>query len=136
MTPRQVLFVTLVGLGLLILVLELIRRHLLREKYSLLWFFIAVALVTVPPLYGVYQWFARRVGIRDPNTIFFFLAIVGLILLSLQFSLALSTAYYQRKQLIQQTALLENRVRRLENALSEKGSPETRGPGSPRRSDE
>ena len=49
------------------------------------------------------------------------MAIVGLVLLSVQFSLALSTAYYQRKAMVQQMALLENRVSQLERAL-EKGS--------------
>jgi hypothetical protein len=116
MTPRQIVFVTAVALALTILVLELIRRHMLRERYSLLWFFICVALLTMPWLYDGYLWVAHRVGIKDPNSIFYFLAIMGLVLLSLQFSLALSTAYYQRKQLIQQVALLENRVRQLEGA--------------------
>lgn len=130
MTPRQIVFVTAVGLALLILVLELIRRQMLRERYSLLWFFICVALLSVPWLYDLYQAAARLAGIKDPNSIFYFMAIVGLVLLSLQFSLALSAAYYQRKQLIQQVALLEERVRRLEGALREREGAPKDGPPS------
>ena len=67
MTPRQAVFVTFVALGLLVFVLELIRRHLLRERYSLLWFFICVVLLSVPWLYDAYAALGRLVGIKDPN---------------------------------------------------------------------
>ena len=69
-------------------------------------------------LYRGYAFLGRIVGIVDSNSFFFFLSIMGLLLFCLQFSLAISTAYYQRKQLIQKMALLEARVRELENVGS------------------
>ena len=114
MTPRQIVFVTAMAVGLLILVLELIRRQMLREKYALLWLSISIGFLTVPWLYDAYAWFAVQVGIVDPISLFFYLAILGVLLLSLQFSLALSTAFYQRKAVGQRVALLEERVRQLE----------------------
>jgi hypothetical protein len=126
-TPRQMVFVTFVALALFVLVLELIRRHMLREKYSMVWFLTCIVFLTVPLLYDVYAWFASWVGILDPISLFFYLAIVGLVLLSLQFSLALSTAFYQRKALTQSMALLEQRLRRLEARRREE--PPTPGQG-------
>ena len=131
MTPRQVGFVTIVGLALFVLVLELIRRQMMREKYSLLWFLAGLLLLSVPWLYGLYAAAGRLVGIVDPNSVFFFAAIMGLVLLSLQFSLAISTAYFQRKTLVQQAGLLENRVRQLEERLGLRPRPDAAqaGPG-------
>jgi hypothetical protein len=121
MTPRQILTVGIVALFFIVLVLELIRRHMMREKYSLLWFFIAVAALSVPLLYAAYARIANFLGIIDVTNFFFFLAIVALFLMSLQFSLGLSSAYARSKVLIQEIGLLENRVRELEQKLSRRG---------------
>lgn len=130
MTPRQIVFVTFVALGLLMIVLELIRRRLLRERYSLLWFFVSLVLLSLPWLYDLYVAFGHLVGIVDPESVFYYTAIMGLVLLSLQFSLALSSAHSQRKALIQQVALLENRLRHLENqAMASEKAPEGTGEG-------
>ncbi len=127
MSLRQVVLVTVASLLLLGLVLELIRRHRLREKYALAWLAIALAAATSPWLFGFYARLARVAGIIDPSSLFFFLAIFGLLLLCLQFSLALTSAHTQRKILAQQAALLEERVRRLE---SRSGPPPEAGPPS------
>jgi hypothetical protein len=121
MTPRQILMVSMVALFFIALVLELIRRHMMREKYSLLWFFIALAALSVPLLYTLYARIANFMGIIEVTNFFFFLAIIALFLMSLQFSLALSSAYARSKVLIQQIGLLENRVRELEQKLSRPG---------------
>lgn len=126
MSPAQIYFISAVGAVLLALVIELVRRHLLREKYTLVWVFTCAGLLSIPWLYDYYAAAGRLVGIIDPNSLFFFMSIMGLVLFSLQFSLAISTAYYQRKALIQQVALLENRVRQLED-----GGPGDQTPSPP-----
>ena len=132
MTPRQIVLITVAAVGLIMLVLELIRRRMMRENYSLLWIAVSVALLSVPWLYDVYVVMANFVGIKDPNSFFFFIAIMGLFLLCLQFSLAISTAYYQRKTLVQQMAMLEHRVRQLE-AEGRRTLLPRRRPSRPRR---
>ena len=114
MTVRQIIVISLVAVSFILLVLELIRRHKMRERYSMLWFFIALAALSVPLLYGVYAWGARKLGFVEVNNLFFFLAIISLFLMSLQFSVALSSNYARFKAVVQQLALLENRVRDLE----------------------
>ncbi len=114
MTSRQIVFVILIAVVILFLILELIRRRMLREKYSLLWVMIAVIMLTIPVLYPYYVKLAAYVGIKSPQSFFFYSAIIGLVLLSLQFSLSISTAYRNRKVMAQQMALLEKRIRDLE----------------------
>ncbi len=123
MTPRQIIVISLVAVSFILLVLELIRRHHMRERYSMLWFFIAVAALSVPLLYGLYAKAARALGFVEVNNLFFFLAIISLFLMSLQFSIALSSRYSQFKALVQQIGLLESRVRDLEGHLCEKQRP-------------
>ncbi len=134
MTPRQITVVLAISIALLALIFELIRRSLLREKYSMLWIFVGVVLLTVPLLYDAYVALGRFLGIVDPMSFFWFLGIVGLVFLCLQFSLALSTAYEQRKATVQQVALLATRVRELEDRLSrESPGDDERAPASSQR---
>ncbi len=123
MTTRQIIVLTVVAVFFILLVLELIRRHRLRERYSMLWFLIALAAMSVPLLYAVYARVARMLGFVEVNNLFFFLSIISLFLMSLQFCIALSSAYGRIKVLIQQLGLLENRVRELEGQLGERGRP-------------
>ncbi len=116
MSTPQIVFVTAVGIALFALVIELVRRQLMREKYTLVWVFTSLGLLSVPWFYDYYAAAGRVVGIVEVASLFFFLSIVGLLLFCLQFSLALSTAWYQRKALTQKIALLELRIRELEAA--------------------
>lgn len=117
MSPRQIVTVLMVGVALLILVLELIRRHMLREKYSLLWFFIALLALSVPVLYRIYARIANFLGIQEVANFFFYLSIVVLFLLAVQFTIAISVSSFRSKTLSQQVALLEERLRELEDQL-------------------
>lgn len=126
MNLRQTVAVICLGLGLLSVVLYFVRARQLRERYCMLYVFISVALASVPLLYHPLQRVAGFMGILNMNSFFFFLAILGLCLICLQLSLALSTAYGQRKALAQQVALLEKRVRSMEGPTAKPG-PEPEG---------
>ena len=121
MSRHQILLITVIGVLQLAFVFELIRRHMLRERYALLWICISVIFLTMPFLFEFYVAAGRFVGIMTPTSVFFLLAILGLMLLGVQTTLAASAAYTHRKILTQQLALLENRVRTLERAV--KGAP-------------
>lgn len=113
-------FVVILAFGVLILVIELIRRHMMREKYSLLWVMISFLLISIPLLYDYYVRLAALVGIQDPNSFFFYCAIMGLMLFCLQFTLSTSSASRHRRVLTQELALVEKRVRDLEEKLKKK----------------
>ena len=119
MTTAQILSVSVVSLIFLVFILELIRRHKLAEEYALLWIIVAVIFFSVPWLYDLHSTLARFMGIIDPTSYFFFWAIMLLMLLALQACLSLTRSRSHRIALAQNIALLERRVRQLEEYLRE-----------------
>jgi hypothetical protein len=122
MTPKQSIFIILVGIFFLILVIALIQKNRIRIRYSILWVGISLFFMTIPLFIDFYTAVGELVGIVNYISLFFFGAIIGLFLLSIQFTLALSISFNQRKSAIQKTALLEERILKLEKKLAEKSS--------------
>ncbi len=116
-TMHQTLSVFTMGMGLALLVLHCIRKRWLRERYAMLWALITLAMLTIPAMYPIYGFMAAVMGIQDVTSLLFLLSIMSILLLCLQFSLALSAAYGQRKSVAQQVAILEERIVQLEEAL-------------------
>lgn len=131
MTFMQSLFAVLIGSGIILLVLELIRTHMLREKYAMVWFAFPVFIFSTPILFDQYTAIARVFGIIDPISFFFSMAFVLLFLLCLQFSIALTTAWGQRKILMQRIAFLEEDLRALREEMTSERKPIEDTPSSP-----
>jgi hypothetical protein len=118
MTPKQYILLTVLGLLSLILVITLIQKSRIRIRYSILWVAISLFFLTIPLFVNFYAAIGELIGILNPISLFFFGATIGLFLLSLQFTLALSVAFNQRKATVQHTALLEERIQKLEKQLA------------------
>ncbi|MBF0195292.1 MAG: DUF2304 domain-containing protein [Magnetococcales bacterium] len=118
MTPKQYILLVVLGLLLLALVTTLIQKNRIRIRYSILWVAISLFFLTIPLFLNYYIAIGEFIGIINPISLFFFGATIGLFLLSLQFTLALSVAFNQRKATVQQTALLEERIEKLEKQLA------------------
>ncbi|MBF0444603.1 MAG: DUF2304 domain-containing protein [Magnetococcales bacterium] len=118
MTPKQYILLIVLGLLSLILVTTLIQKNRIRIRYSILWVAISLFFLTIPLFVNFYTAVGELIGILSPISLFFFGATIGLFLLSLQFTLALSVAFHQRKDTVQQTALLEERIEKLEKQLA------------------
>lgn len=114
MTTVQTVVVTIASLGILALVLGLIRHHLLREKYATAWILVSVLLCSMPWLFDYYVLFASAIGFVDSTTFFLCMAVVILIALVLQCTLALTAAFRQRRAMAQHIAILEKRLSLLE----------------------
>src|SRR3954452_5422469 len=102
----QMLAVVGVG-GLLIVVLELVRRRSLLERYALLWLFSAVVLLVLAAWRGLLARVADLIGIAYPPNALFFLAFAAILVVLLHFSVAVSRLADQSKILAQRLALLE-----------------------------
>lgn len=103
----------IMSLALLALVLELVRRGLLKERYALLWlatsFFGLVA--------GVFPGLIVRLsGLLHFQyvTVLFVLSFLFVLGLVLSFSVIISRLSERNRELTQEVALLENALRRLE----------------------
>lgn len=119
----RIQIVAIVGAGgLLLFVLELVRRRRLLERYALLWLFSAVVLLGLASWRGALEKLADLVGIAYPPNALFFVAFGFVLALLLHFSSAVSKQSDQIKVLAQRVALLEERVRRTETAPGDRAS--------------
>ena len=126
----RVQIVALVGAaGLLLFVLELVRRRQLLERYALLWLFSAAVVLLLGAWTGLLQDLSNAVGIHYPPSALFGVAFIFVLVLLLHFSVAVSKLTDQTKVLAQRLALLEEELR------ASKRRPRTHVAGEPREPD-
>ena len=106
MTLHQKVFALLMGIGILAVILEMVRRRKLGEEYSFLWMFIGAGMVVLVLWQGFLEWVTRLIGAVAPTTTIFIFGIVILVLINLHFSVKISKLSRQVKDLSQQIALL------------------------------
>jgi hypothetical protein len=104
------------ALALLVIVLEMVRRRRLMERYALLWLFSAVVILGLAVWQDALNQLARAMGIVSAPNALFLVAVGAILLLLLHFSAAMSRLSDQSKVLAQRQALLEQRVRELEQS--------------------
>ncbi len=112
------------SVGLLVMILELVRRKRLKEKYSLLWLFTALVLLSLSISKGLMDRFSAMIGIYYSPSAFFLLAFVFLMLITVQFSVVISRLSERNKSLAQEVALLKLKVKRLEDKTPPGGAGE------------
>ena len=106
----------LAAVCLLLVVLELVRRRRLLERYALAWLFTAIVMLGLAVWGGALNVVADALGIVYAPNALFFISLGFILLLLLNFSLAVSRLTDQSKVLAQRLAMLEERVRRREEA--------------------
>jgi hypothetical protein len=114
MPPRQKIFAIIISLTLLIFIIELVRRKKLREEYSWLWLLTGAMILILALWYDLLQGITYLIGAGLPTSTLFFLGLVFLILIAIQFSVKVSELNNQVKNLAQENGLLKNRVEELE----------------------
>jgi hypothetical protein len=107
-------FIAVLGSGsVLVLVVELIRRGRLKEKYSLLWLFAASVLLVFSLSRDLLEYAAQLFGVFYPPSFLFLLAFFFLLLITLHFSVVLSGLSDRNKQLAQELALLRQEIQEM-----------------------
>ena len=114
MPLRQKIFAIIISLTLLIFIIELVRRKKLREEYSWLWLLTGAMILILALWYDLLQGITHLIGAGLPTSTLFFLGLVFLILIAIQFSVKVSELNNQVKNLAQENGLLKNRVEELE----------------------
>jgi hypothetical protein len=111
----RIQIVAIVGaVGLLLIVLEMVRRRRLMERYALLWLLCAVVILALAVWQDALNQIAQAMGILSAPNALFFVAVGFILLLLLHFSAAMSRLSDQSKVLAQRQAVLEQRLRELE----------------------
>jgi hypothetical protein len=101
---------------LLVIVLEMVRRRRLMERYALLWLLSAVVILGLAIWQDALNQIARAMGIVSAPNALFLVAVGAILLLLLHFSAAMSRLSDQSKVLAQRQAILEQRLRELERS--------------------
>jgi hypothetical protein len=108
--------IAITGSGLIFLmVIELIRRNHLKERYSLIWLATAMVLIIFSLWRPLLHFISLKLGIYYPPSFLFLLAIGFLIVLLLHFSTVISSQSDQNKRLAQEIGMLKSRLSKIEN---------------------
>lgn len=105
-----------VSISILIVVIELIRRNHLKERYSLIWLATAFVLILFSVWRTLLHTIARELGIYYPPSFLFLVAVMFLLVLLLHFSTVISSLSENNKQLAQEIGILKIRLENIEKA--------------------
>jgi uncharacterized protein DUF2304 len=113
MTPLAVSIAgAIASFALVLVVLELIRSHRLRERYALLWLVTGLTLTALSAWRGGLNTIAGWVGVRSyPPAVLFAVGILFILVVLLHYSTVISRLSDQNVLLAQRLALLEQERR-------------------------
>jgi hypothetical protein len=108
-----------VSMGLLILIIALVRNRKLRKEYSFLWILLGLAGPLIVFWNEPLRFFSNILGIFAPSNMLFLFAIVFLVILSLYFSVKISSLTNHVKILMQEIVLLKDSAKALTDSGKE-----------------
>ncbi|HST34302.1 MAG TPA: DUF2304 domain-containing protein [Solirubrobacteraceae bacterium] len=109
MGTQRIIAIVVSG-GLLLLILELVRRKRLMERYALLWLFSTLLLLVLSLWSGLLNSLASALGVSYPPSALFAVAFGVVLVLLVHFSLAVSHLSDQNKVLAQRLGILQRQV--------------------------
>lgn len=105
LTTQTRVLAAVVAVAFLAGVFELVRRHRLQERYTVVWVGGGLALLAGALFPDVLELLARGMGVRDTNVALFLLVIAILVSLVFHFTLVLSRQSEQITRLAQDAAI-------------------------------
>jgi hypothetical protein len=100
---------------LLLFIIELIRRKKIKEQYSLLWLFFSAGFITLSFWRDGIEEIAAFVGIAYAPAAFLLILVMAIFLILIEFSLIISKLSDNVKVLVQEIALLKEKIKKHEN---------------------
>ena len=92
----------------------LMKKNRFEPRYTLLWIFSGFVMLLLALFPRLLDWFARLVGIYTPVNALFAAIIFIILMLMISFTSIISKEKQEIVRLIQELALLENRVQKME----------------------
>lgn len=105
--PLLQITAVLASFGLLVFVVEAVRRDRLNARYSILWLGASFALLLLSLYRPLLDWVAKFAGVAYPPSLLFLVAFLFLFCIVLHFSLVISSHRDSIRRLSQTIALLE-----------------------------
>jgi hypothetical protein len=109
LTTRSRILAAIAAIFFFLLVLELIRRRKLQERYTVVWFVLALGMLAGGLFPQLLELFARALGVRDTNVALFALLLLLLLALAFESTITASRQGEQITRLAQENALLKAR---------------------------
>jgi hypothetical protein len=119
LTSQTRILAAVIAVGFMLMILELIRRNRLQERFSVVWFVAGMGMLAGAIFPGLLTGVADLMGVRDTNVALFSIILLLLLGLALNFSVIMS------RQAAQITRLAQERA--LEQAREQAGSAENGG---------
>lgn len=105
LTPQARILGAVLAIAFMALILDLIRRDKLLERYSIVWFLLGIAMLLGAIFPVLLEWLAKAMGVRDVTIALFSATLLVLLALSLNFSVIASRQSKQITRLAQQSAI-------------------------------
>lgn len=109
MTAQQKIFALIMGVGLFLIIIEMVRRRKLAEEYSFLWLLTGIGTVVLVLWYDLLEWLTYLIGARTETTTLFIIGFVFVILINLHYSVKITKLTSQVKDLAQKIAISEKK---------------------------
>ncbi len=100
----------LASVFLFAVVVDFVRRNLLKEKYSVLWIALSIVVIILSLWRGLLDRIAGMVGVSYAPSLLFLVAFIFVILILLHFSVVISILYDKNKVLTQELSLLKEKL--------------------------
>lgn len=97
-------------------IVHLIRRHRLREEYALVWLMAGAAILVLSVFGGLVRLLASLVDVSYPPTLVLVVGLLFALVIILSQSVTISSHANRVRDLAQTVALLERRLRQVEQA--------------------
>jgi hypothetical protein len=110
LTSQTRIIAAILALAFMGLVLELIRRDKLQERFSVVWFVAGLGMLVGAAFPGLLTLVADAMGVRDTNVALFSIVLLFLLGLALNFSVTMSRQAAQITRLAQERALEKARA--------------------------
>jgi len=125
-TPRVERFAVVISIILILIVLDMVRRRKLRERYSLIWLFAVVAMTLLVVWEKLLLWITSLIGAVDPSSTLFLFGILFALAILLHLSNKVSDFSTQLRILAKEVAVLNARLSEVSGASlsTEQCSPE------------
>jgi len=122
LTSQTRILAAVIALVFMAMILELIRRDKLQERYSVVWFVAGLGMLAGAAFPGLLGVVADVMGVRDTNVALFSIVLLLLLGLALNFSVIMSRQSAQITRLAQERALEKARTEALDGSTPRRGS--------------
>lgn len=113
------------GLVMLLVIFELLRRRQLREKYGALWLVVAVGVLPLAIFPTLLDGLSSSLGIASGLSLFLFLAVVFLLLVTVHLSWECSRLEEETRDLSEEIAMLRSDFEELRQRTELRQTPDT-----------